>query len=125
MTDNAINTVFKIVNNKKNKNLEIVPNFKNAKKPTKKDNVKNKLLQHYNLDNSFTEVKHKIKFDKFKENTYPKQDYNFSMDLLFLPTAKYGFKYLVVVVDNWSNEIDFEPIKIKTPDVVLNAFKKI
>ena len=125
MVDNAIDVVYKIVNNKKNRNLEIVPNFKNERKPTKKNNVKNKLLEHYNLDNSFTEVKQKVKYDKFKENTYPKQDCNFSMDLLFLPTARYGFKYLVVVVDNWSNEIDFEPIKIKTPDVVLNAFKKI
>ncbi len=47
------------------------------------------------------------------------------MDLLFLPTAKFGFKYLVVVVDNCSNEIDFEPIKDKNPITVLNAFKKI
>jgi hypothetical protein len=31
----------------------------------------------------------------------------------------------MVVVDNWSNEIDFEPIKDKNPITVLNAFKKI
>ena len=77
MVDRAIDIVYKIANNNKNKKIEIVPNFKSERKPTKKDNVKNKLLEHYNLDNSFTEVKQKVKFDKFRENTYPKQDYNF------------------------------------------------
>jgi len=125
MDDKTVETIFKILNNKKNKKIEIVPNLKVKKENKKKDNVKNKLLNHFGLDNSYTEVKHKVKYDSFKDNTYPKQDYNFSMDLLFLPTAKFGFKYLVVVVDNWSNEIDFEPIKDKNPITVLNAFKKI
>jgi hypothetical protein len=47
------------------------------------------------------------------------------MDLLFLLTAKFGFKYLVIVVDNWSNKIDYEPIKDKNPITVLNALKKL
>ena len=44
MVDRAIDIVYKIANNNKNKKIEIVPNFKSERKPTKKDNVKNKLL---------------------------------------------------------------------------------
>ena len=121
----AVDIVYKILNNKKNKKLLKVPNIKPKKENVKKDNVKNKVLEHFGIDNAYTEVKRKVKYDKFKENTYPKQDYNFSMDLLFLPTAKFGFKYLVVIVDNWSNEIDFEPIKNKKPETVLKAYQKI
>ena len=120
-----IDIIYKMVNNKKNKKLDVVANIKIKKEAKKKKNTKNKLLEHFGLDNSYTEVKEKVKYDKFRDNTYPKQDYNFAMDLLFLPTAKFGFKYLVVVVDIWSNEIDFEQIKNKKPETVLNAFKKI
>ena len=46
-------------------------------------------------------------------------------DLLHLPTTKYRYKYLVVIVDLWSNNFDIEPIRNKTPDDVLKAMKKI
>ena len=47
MTDNAINTVFKIVNNKKNKNLEIVPNFKKMLKNQQKKIMSK--INYYNI----------------------------------------------------------------------------
>ena len=68
-----------------------------SRKKLKKINTKNKLLDYFGLDNSYTEVKEKVKF---------------------------GFKYLVVIVDIWGNNIDFDPIKNNKPETVLNAFKK-
>lgn len=45
-------------------------------------------------------------------------------DLLFLPNDR-GYRYLLVTVDNASRATDAEPLKSKTADVVLTAFKKI
>jgi hypothetical protein len=53
------------------------------------------------------------------------EDYNFMADLLFLPTTKKKNKYLLVVVDLWSNDFDIEPLKDKEATSVLTAFKKI
>lgn len=123
-TNDMVDKAFRIVNNPKNKKKEYVNEILNKREKTNKNNTKNKLLKHFNIDNRFTEKKHKLKYDSFDENTFPKEDYNFSADLVFLPPYR-GYKYLVVVVDNWSNEIEFEQIKTKTPNVVLRAFKKI
>lgn len=51
--------------------------------------------------------------------------YNAQADLIFLPTAKFGFKYLLVVVDLQSKKFDCEPLKDKYADVVAKAFLKI
>ena len=51
--------------------------------------------------------------------------YNAQADLIFLPTAKYGFKYLLVVVDLQSKKFDCEPLKDKKSDLVANAFTRI
>ena len=45
-------------------------------------------------------------------------------DLLHLPSTKYRYNYLFVIVDLWSNAFDMEPIRRKTPDDVLEALKK-
>ena len=123
-TEDIVNKALIIANNPKNKKTEYVDMVKSKREKTNKNNTKNKLLKHFNIDNRFTEKKHKLKYDSFDENTFPKEDYNFSADLVYLPPYR-GFKYLLVVVDNWSNEIEFQQIKTKTPDVVLKAFKKI
>jgi hypothetical protein len=47
------------------------------------------------------------------------------MDILMLPETKEGYKYLLTVVDLWSNELDFEPLKTKTASESLKAFKDI
>ena len=44
-------------------------------------------------------------------------------DVLFLPSTKYRYKYLFVIVDLWSNAFDIEPIRTKTPEDVLKALK--
>ena len=61
-------------------------------------------------------------FSRVKLNIPPLEDYNFMADLLELPNDK-GFKYLLVVVDLWTDEFDIEPIKNKTSSTVLNAMK--
>ena len=60
-------------------------------------------------------------YNKVKNNTLMKADYNFMMDLLFLPETKKGFKYCCVVVDLATDEFDMEPLKGKTPSEVLKA----
>lgn len=123
-TKDVVENIFHIVNNPKNKKLEIVDIPREKKERTNKKDVKNQLLKHFNIDNRFTEKKFRGRNDTFKEFTYPKEDYNFSADLLTLPPFK-GYKYILVVVDNWSKEIDFEPIKNKEPKTILKAFQKI
>jgi hypothetical protein len=45
-------------------------------------------------------------------------------DILFLPTAKLGYKYLFVICDLASGGFDIGPIKDKESDTVLKAMKK-
>ena len=45
-------------------------------------------------------------------------------DLLFLPMDN-GYKYALVVVDNYSRKMDATPLKNKTPTSVVNGFEKI
>lgn len=51
--------------------------------------------------------------------------YNAQADLIFLPTAKYGYKYLLLVIDLQSKKFDCEPLKDKKSDLVANAFTRI
>ena len=83
------------------------------------------LLDKLNIDETYTTAPKKYKFDTVKQNTFPRQDYNFMMDTLALPETKEGFKYLLTVVDLWSDECDFEPLKTLTASEALGAFKKI
>ena len=46
-------------------------------------------------------------------------------DLLQLPTTKEGYKYILSVVDIWSNYFDIEPMKTKTAKETLSALLKI
>jgi hypothetical protein len=84
-----------------------------------------KLMTKLNLDETFTKKALKYKFDKIKENTFPVGGYNYMMDLLELPTTEQGYHILLVVVDLWSDAIDFEPLKLKTAEATLAAFKEI
>lgn len=58
-------------------------------------------------------------FQDFKPN------FRHQADLLFLPTAKFGFKYLLVVVDDATRHFDAEPLKGKDASMVTNALKRI
>ena len=81
------------------------------------------LLDKLNIDETFTTKLKKPIFDNVKANTYPKEDYNFMSDLLFLPTTKKGFRYLLVMTDLYNNDFDIEPLKTKDPKEVLQAMK--
>jgi hypothetical protein len=64
-------------------------------------------------------------FTKVKDVVFPKGGYNFMADLLELPKTKAGFRYLLVVVDLWSDEFDIEPVKTTKAKEVLTAYKKM
>ncbi len=83
------------------------------------------LIKKLGINEQFTKEIRGIKFDKVKQNTYPKSGYNMMCDLLHLPSTKYRYRYLVVIVDLWSNNFDIEPIRTKTPEDVLKAMKKL
>lgn len=87
----------------------------------------NKLIKKLNIDETFTKPIKKPKNAYHKTDNYiiHKQDRNFQADLLFLPTTKEGFKYLLVVVDMWSLEFDIEPLKTKQTKEVKKAFQTI
>ena len=83
------------------------------------------LLKKLKIDETYTKPIKNIKYDKVKENTYPKGENNMMAEVLFLPKTKYRYSYLFVIVDLWNNKFDIEPIRTKTPDEVLKALKKI
>ena len=79
------------------------------------------LINKLGINEKFTKPIRNIKFDKVKDNTYSKGGYNFMADLLHLPTTKYRYSYLFVIVDLHSDAFDIEPIRYKTPEDVLKA----
>jgi len=46
-------------------------------------------------------------------------------DLIYLPKTRQKYLYLLIMVDIWSNNVDFEPLKDKKSSSVLQAMKKI
>jgi hypothetical protein len=58
-------------------------------------------------------------FQNFKANV------THQADLLYLPTAVFGYKFLLVVVDNHTRHFDAEPIKKRDSGQVAKAFAKI
>lgn len=84
-----------------------------------------KIMDKLEIDETYTKAPKKYKYDKIKENTFPMQDYNFMIDTMTLPTTKEKYKYLLVVVDLWSDEFDIEPMKTMTSSEALEAFKSI
>ena len=77
------------------------------------------------MDETYTKLHNKVKYDNVKANIPPLEDYNFQADLLMLPETSKGFKYLLVVVDLWSDEFDCEPLKTKEPTNVLKGLQRI
>ena len=76
--------------------------------------------------NEFTKAISKPKsYNHVKDNIPLVADSNFQADLLFLPTAQFGFKYGLILVDLATDLFDIEPIKNKDSDTVLKALKKI
>ena len=85
------------------------------------------VLNKLKIDETFSkriQTKPKEGFNKVKDNIPLIANYNFMADLLHLPTAKLGYKYLLVVVDLATNKFDIEPMKDKEADTTLKALKK-
>ena len=75
---------------------------------------------------TFTQTIQKPKhYNKVKDNTLLKEDYNFMADLLFLPKTKEGYLYLFVIVDLATDEFDYEPLTGKTPSDIVKAIYAI
>lgn len=55
----------------------------------------------------------------------PKKDSIHQADILFLPTDKFGYKYLLVITDIKTRLTDAEPLKNKTANTINKAFNKI
>lgn len=85
-----------------------------------------KILNLLEIDEYLTKpVKKPKTYDKVKQNIPHEEDYNFMADLLMLPKTSKGNRYLLVVVDLYTDEFDIEPLKTKTPVEVLKAFKNM
>ena len=80
-----------------------------------------------NIDNKLTKkrIRSQREYNSFEDNYRREANCNFMLDLLFLPTAKYGMKFLLVCLDIATRKFDIEPIKDKTSTIVLKAFKKM
>lgn len=99
--------------------------IKGAKPATKSKDRYESIIKQFGLDETYTKSHRKAIFDNVKSNIPPLQDYNFQADLLMLPKTKTGYKYLLVIVDLWSDEIDAKPLKTKQPEEVLKAMLEI
>ena len=80
-----------------------------------------------NIDNKLTKkrVRSQREYNSFEDNMRLEANCNYMSDILFLPTAKYGFKYLLIVLDIATRQFDCEKLKNKDSTVVLKAFKKM
>jgi hypothetical protein len=97
---------------------------KDNKKKLPKLSIIQQILSKIGTSDEFTK-KDKYKFDKVHDNAYPVGGYNGMADLLMLPTTKQGYKYILSVVDIWSDYFDIEPLKTKTAKETLEALLKI
>jgi len=109
----------------KNADIKPIKTSKPSKQIKTKKGTFKEVLEELKIDEKYTKPHKKYKFDKVKDNTFPMQDYNFMVDLITFPTTTKKFKYILSVVDLWSNEFDVEPMKTKTAQETLKAFKTI
>ncbi len=85
-----------------------------------------KLLEKLHIDEKFTRpVRKETKHNISKQQINLTKEYNYCADVLYLPTAKFGFKYLLVVLDLASDKFDCEPLKNKESEYVLRAMLRI
>jgi len=83
------------------------------------------LLKDLDIADKTTKRVNKAKeFNHVKDNIPLIEDANMMADLLFLPTSKFGYKYLFVIVDLATDKFDIQEIKNKEPSTILSAMKK-
>ena len=87
----------------------------------------NKLIDKLGIDETLTRPRKKSKPAYHETSNYVsrKAHANYQADLLFLPTTKEGYKYLLVVTDVWTRSFDIEPLKDKLSDNVKKAYHKM
>lgn len=83
------------------------------------------MKKDFEIDEQYTKVNKRQKYDKVRNNIPPLANYNQMADLLMLPTTKEGYRYLLVVVDLYSNLFDCQEMKIKSDEDTLDALKTI
>ncbi len=85
------------------------------------------LLQKIGVNEKLTKpkiAKQKV-FNKFKNNLPKIANYNQMADLLYLPVARGGWKYLLVVCDLATDKFDIEEMRDKTASNTAAALKNI
>lgn len=82
------------------------------------------LIKNLGIDETNHIKPQKYKFDTIKENTFPMGGYNYMIDSLSLPSFR-GFGHLLVLIDLWSDAIDFEPMRSTKSIDAVKSFKKI
>lgn len=70
-------------------------------------------------------VKKATEFTKYKDNINLREGYNLQADHITMPTDKFGFKHLLVVVDIAKHSFDMEAQKSETAQETLKALQKI
>ena len=84
------------------------------------------ILKKLHIDETYTKPVPKEKvFTKVKDQIPPRKHFNYMADLLFLPETKQGYKYLLVMVDLYTDKFDIEPMKTKESEDALSAMKTI
>lgn len=83
------------------------------------------IVRELGIDETFTKRQNGSRNGKnnsIKDNVTLVENYNMMADVLFLPTAAFGYKYLFVIVDLATHKFDIEPMKNKEPTTVLKMF---
>jgi hypothetical protein len=86
----------------------------------------NTLKKRLNIDDRLTKtIKKDKKKTKISDVMTLLPQFNYMADILYLPSTKYRYKYLLVVVDLATHEFDIEPMRTKTATSTLTAFQKM
>jgi hypothetical protein len=84
------------------------------------------IIKALDIDETFTRPRPEQKqFNHIKNNIPLVANYNYMADILFLPTSKEGFKYLLVMVDLATDAFDVEPLKSKSAEAVLAGMLRL
>lgn len=85
----------------------------------------NKVIKNLELDDKLNRNNHKqTHYNKVWYEIPHHEDYNMMTDLIEFVKSSKGYKYLFVIVDLYSFDIDFEPLQNKTAQNVLDAMLK-
>jgi len=87
------------------------------------------LKQSFGIDDTYTKLYRRptkpSEMTKVKDQIPLIEGYNEMMDILHLPTDKFGYNKLLVVVDIATDAFDMEKMRGETGDETLKAFNKI